>query len=148
MDRAIQLSAESEGGPFGAVVVDDRTGKVIAEAANCVVPTCDPTAHAEVVAIRAACSAKGSHVLAGCTLYSSCEPCPMCLCAAHWARLDRVVFANTRHDAADIGFDDALLYASLSGSRESTRPVLHHRPSQAALDVFWAWHARQDRVHY
>jgi guanine deaminase len=104
--------AQGHGGPFGAVVV--RGDQVLAEAFNQVTGSHDPTAHAEVGAIRAACRTLGTFSLAGCEIYSSCEPCPMCLSAIYWARLDRLYFAATRSDAAEIGFDDAFLYTELT----------------------------------
>jgi tRNA(Arg) A34 adenosine deaminase TadA len=113
--RAIALAAEHSAdgvhGPFGAVIA--RGSEVIAEGWNCVVAGHDPTAHAEVVAIRKACESLGTHELSGCTIYCSCEPCPMCLAAIYWARLERVVYAATREDAAAIGFDDARIYDEL-----------------------------------
>jgi tRNA(Arg) A34 adenosine deaminase TadA len=115
LERAIELAdigmAQGHGGPFGALVV--RGGQVLAEGFNEVTSSNDPTAHAEVTAIRAACRRLGTFSLAGCEIYSSCEPCPMCLSAIYWARLDRLYFAATRDDAAEIGFDDAFLYAEL-----------------------------------
>jgi guanine deaminase len=116
LERAIELAgigmAQGHGGPFGAVVV--RGDQVLAEAFNQVTGSHDPTAHAEVGAIRAACRTLGTFSLAGCEIYSSCEPCPMCLSAIYWARLDRLYFAATRSDAAEIGFDDAFLYTELT----------------------------------
>src|SRR5262249_17723277 len=115
MRRAIELSLEQArsgaGGPFGAVIV--RDGRIIAEGANRVTPSHDPTAHAEIVAIRNACAALHDFSLAGCEIYTSCEPCPMCLAAIYWARLDRIHYANDRADAAGIGFDDAFLYEEI-----------------------------------
>src|SRR3712207_6586441 len=112
LKRAIELSREhmdrGAGGPFGAVIV--RDGQVLAEGWNQVTSANDPTAHAEVTAIRRAREAIGDHSLEGATLYTSCEPCPMCLASAYWARVGRIVFANTRQDAAEIGFDDSLIY--------------------------------------
>src|SRR6266404_1774250 len=112
MRRAVELSRErmrqNAGGPFGAVIV--KAGEILAEGWNKVTSTNDPTAHAEVSAIRAACARLGTFSLAGCDIYTSCEPCPMCLAAIYWARLDRIYFANSREDAAAIGFDDALIY--------------------------------------
>src|SRR5687767_3602429 len=102
------------GGPFGSIVVLD--GTVVGIGSNQVVRTADPTAHAEIVALRAAARFLGSHLLTGCVVYASCEPCPMCLAAAFWARVDRVVHAATRHDAAAAGFDDDALYRELDGS--------------------------------
>ena len=110
MREAIRISGENVrngGGPFGAVIV--KNGEIIARGANYVVRNCDPTAHAEVCAIRAACQALGTFNLTGCEIYSSCEPCPMCLSAIYWARLDRLYFAGTRCEAAEAGFDDALI---------------------------------------
>ncbi len=116
MRRAIALASENvrtgAGGPFGAVIV--RDGSVIAEGVNCVTRTNDATAHAEVTAIRAACLALGRFALHGCEIYSSCEPCPMCLAAIYWARMDRIWFANTQADAARIDFDDAFLYREIA----------------------------------
>lgn len=114
--RAIGLAANNastgRGGPFGAVIV--RDGAVVAEGANHVTTWHDPTAHAEVVAIREACQSLGSHELRGCVIYASCEPCPMCLAAIYWARLDAVYYAASRHDAAEAGFDDSFLYEQIS----------------------------------
>src|SRR5579863_3842579 len=116
MSRAIQLSIENaqsgRGGPFGAVVVKD--GAIVGEAANQVTATNDPTAHAEVLAIRAACKRLGAFDLGGCEIYTSCEPCPMCLGAIYWARLARVYFANAEADASKIGFDDSLIYREIA----------------------------------
>ncbi len=117
MRRAIDLATESAlgaGGPFGAVVV--RGNEILAQACNSVTADGDPTAHAEINAIREACRRLGTFRLTGCELYASCEPCPMCLGAIYWARLDRVYFAATREDAAGVGFDDSLIY------REASRP--------------------------
>ena len=150
MRRAIRLSREKMaaglGGPFGAVVV--HQGRVVGEGWNQVTSTLDPTAHAEIVALRAACRSLGRFELRGCVLYSSCEPCPMCLAAAYWARIDRYVYANTQADAAAIGFDDAVLYRELAlpiGARSL-------KAAQALRDeartVFDAWLAKPDRVPY
>ncbi len=115
MDKAIALanasSRSGRNGPFGAVVV--KGDRLLGEGVNHVVQRRDPTAHAEVMAIRAACRTLRSHSLDGCTLYSSCEPCPMCLAAAYWARIERIVFACTRRDAAEAGFDDDAIYREL-----------------------------------
>jgi guanine deaminase len=115
LQRAIEVAEEGMlqglGGPFGALVV--RGDEVLAEACNRVTSALDPTAHAEVVAIRAACQRLGSHSLSGCQIYSSCEPCPMCLAAVYWARLDGLYYAASRSDAAAIGFDDEFLYGEL-----------------------------------
>ncbi len=150
MRRAIELSraqlAAGEGGPFGAVVVKD--GRVIGEGWNRVVGTNDPTAHAEIVALRAACRHLDTFSLAGAAIYTSCEPCPMCLAAILWARIDRVYYGNTRSDAAAIGFDDEHFY------REVTRPLNERElPAERLLAdearaVFTEWVARPDRVRY
>ena len=150
MRRAVELSAErmrqNAGGPFGAVIV--RQGKVIAEGWNQVTSSNDPTAHAEVSAIRAACSKLGTFSLAGCDIYTSCEPCPMCLSAIYWARLDRIFFANSRQDAAAIGFDDALIYD------EVPKPIDQRIIPTVKLDlpeaeaVFAEWQAKPDKVQY
>jgi guanine deaminase len=130
LERAIELAgigmAQGHGGPFGAVVV--RGDQILAEAFNQVTGSHDPTAHAEVGAIRTACRALGTFSLAGCEIYSSCEPCPMCLSAIYWARLDRLYFAATRSDAAEIGFDDAFLYTELT-----LDPTERQLPSVQAL---------------
>ena len=139
--RAIELardkSKDGQCGPFGAVVVKDD--EILAEGWNQVVDSHDPTAHAEVVAIRKACARLGTNVLAGCVLYSSCEPCPMCFSAAVWARLDKVVFAETREGAAAAGFDDKRLYAALKQPDHQSLIVSIHKPLSAASDVFAAW---------
>jgi guanine deaminase len=147
--RSIELATTNVsegGGPFGAVVV--RDGRVVAEGQNRVTRDNDPTAHAEVVAIRAACAAIGDFTLAGATLYTSCEPCPLCLSAALWARVDRVVFAADRHDAARGGFDDSEFYALWERDRDSWElPVQRIRPANAA-EPFDVWLAHESRTDY
>lgn len=149
MREALALAAASVrdgGGPFGAVVV--RDGEIIGRGSNRVTPDNDPTAHAEVVAIRAACRAVGSFSLDGCELYVNCEPCPMCLAAVYWARLERVYYAATRDDAAGAGFDDALIYREVCLLPEQRRlPLLQLLPEEAG-DAFNAWAAKADRVDY
>lgn len=134
------------GGPFGAVVVHE--GRIIAEGWNQVTSRNDPTAHAEMVALREAAVRLNRFSLAGCTLYTSCEPCPMCLAAAYWARIDGLVYAATRADAAEIGFDDDILYRELalpvSERRLPMRSLLH----EEALHVFTAWRDKPDKVPY
>jgi guanine deaminase len=148
--RAVDLSRTrmlaNAGGPFGALVV--REGKVLAEGWNEVTSSNDPTAHAEVRAIRKACEAVSSFQLQGATLYSSCEPCPMCLAAAYWARVGRIVFAADRVDAAKVGFDDAYLYDEIPKPVAARALPTLHLPLQEAVDVFAAWHAKPDRVDY
>ena len=122
MRRAIELSIENvntlRGGPFGALIV--RGGAILAEGTNLVTSSLDPTAHAEIIAIRSACKVLQTFQLSGCEIYCSCEPCPMCLGAIYWARPDRVYYAGTREDAAAAGFDDALIYAELGDAASCT----------------------------
>ena len=150
LKRAIDLSREhmedGAGGPFGAVIV--RDGTVLAEGWNQVTSANDPTAHAEVTAIRRACQAVGDFALEGATLYTSCEPCPMCLAAAYWARVARIVFANTREDAAAIGFDDRLLYDEIPKHPSERLIPMDHLPSLEARAVFDAWADKTDKVGY
>lgn len=148
--EAVRLSREmmraNKGGPFGAVVACD--GRIVARGYNRVTSTLDPTAHAEVTAIREACAALGRFDLSGCVLYSSCEPCPMCLAAAYWARLDAVYYANTQNDAAAIGFDDRFLYDELKLDADKRSLPLVHLPSAEALDVFDEWREKPDKILY
>lgn len=149
LDEAVRLAAANVttgGGPFGAVIV--RGDELIATGVNRVVPTLDPTAHAEVVAIREACQRLGDFRLTGCVLFSSCEPCPLCLAASLWARLDRVVFAADRHDAAEAGFNDREFYELFEQPRP-TWPIPVLQLSTADYDTpFSAWLSRTDRVEY
>jgi guanine deaminase len=148
--QAIDLATrnvEEGGGPFGAVIV--RDGQVIAAGQNRVTRDNDPTAHAEVVAIRRACASLGDFSLAGCTLYTSCEPCPLCLAACLWARLDRVVFAADRHDAARGGFDDSAFYEQCSRAATTwTFPVVEGERLPGSSVPFDTWLAHAERVHY
>lgn len=148
--QAILLARENvtsgKGGPFGAVVV--RNGEIVATGANLVSSSNDPTAHAEVVAIRNACEALGSFQLDGCEIYCSCEPCPMCLGAIYWARPDRVVFASTAHDAADAGFDDRFIYDEIRRPRDSRRMPLEQLVVPEAGEEFKAWVECDERVEY
>jgi guanine deaminase len=149
MRRAIELSCESAsqgGGPFGAVVVLD--GRVLGEGKNRVVPDGDPTAHAEINAIRNACRVQGSHSLRGAVIYASCEPCPMCLAAIWWARISRIVFANSRDAAANIGFDDAALYSEVSAPLENRKIKIEQSDHIGAKEVFEAWARNADKVRY
>ena len=148
--RAIALATRNvltaTGGPFAAAVV--REGRIVGEGANTVTSTNDPTAHAEVNAIRAACQALGAFTLAGCELYASCQPCPMCLAAAYWARLDAVYYGASAADAARAGFDDAFLYAELrkdAGERKLSSTQLL---ADEAWASFAAWIASPNRVEY
>ena len=148
--RAIALSREKmlagAGGPFGAVVA--RGPDVLAEGWNQVTTHCDPTAHAEIVALRGAAAQMRNFSLAGCVLYTSCEPCPMCLAAAYWARIDRIVFAATRADAAAGGFDDAFLYDELARPLAQRRLPMGQALHDEAAAVFADWLAKPDRVPY
>jgi guanine deaminase len=150
MERAIELSLENvrsgRGGPFAAVVA--RGGEIIAEAANCVTATKDPTAHAEIVAIREACRKIGHFELTGCDLYTTCEPCPMCLGAIYWARPARVFYANTEADAAAIGFDDAFIYAELKRPLGDRKVLMIQILREKALEAFRAWQAKTDKATY
>lgn len=137
----------NDGGPFGCVIVKD--GRVIGRGNNRVTSTNDPTAHAEVVAIREACKELGSYQLEGCTLYTSCEPCPMCLGAIYWARPGRIVFAATRTDAADAGFDDQLIYDELPLPPQQRRiPTIAEVLRSEARAVFEAWKSKSDKTAY
>lgn len=149
--EAISLSRtgmeRNDGGPFGCVIVKD--GEIIGRGNNRVTSSNDPTAHAEVVAIREACQKLGSFQLEGCTLYTSCEPCPMCLGAIYWARPDRIVFAAQREDAAAAGFDDQLIYDELPLPPEKRRiPTTAGLLRLDAQAVFSAWIAKQDKTTY
>ncbi|HWT11002.1 MAG TPA: nucleoside deaminase [Roseomonas sp.] len=149
MRRAIALSCQAVaegGGPFGAVVVKD--GAVIGEGRNAVVPRHDPTAHAEVMAIRAACAALGTHDLTGAVIYASCEPCPMCLGAIWWARIAEIVHGNDRADAAAIGFDDAAIHEEVCRPLHARRLPLRRLLAEEAAEGFRLWQAKPDRVPY
>ena len=150
MREAIRLSLQkmrrNHGGPFGAVVV--RRGKIIGRGWNRVTSTNDPTAHAEIMAIREACRRLKTFQLDDCELYASCEPCPMCLVAGYWARLRKIYYASTRRDAAKIGFDDEWLY------REVTRPIsrreipMKQLLRKEALEIFAEWKIKPDKIRY
>ena len=150
MREAIRLSRDAvrrgSGGPFGAVVVQE--GRIIGSGNNRVTSANDPTAHAEVVAIRAACQALGTFTLKGCDLYTSCEPCPMCLAATYWARVDRVFYANTRADAAGIAFDDEFLYREVALPLAERRLPMHQLLREEALAAFREWAGKPDKVAY
>lgn len=149
LDAAVARAVDNVaagGGPFAAVVVQD--GEIVAEGVNRVTRDLDPTAHAEVVAIRAACRAVGDFSLAGRVLVSSCEPCPLCLSAALWARVDAVVYAADRHDAARAGFDDLAFYDLFESPREQWSLRVAQLPVDSAVAPFDAWLAKPDRVDY
>jgi tRNA(Arg) A34 adenosine deaminase TadA len=150
MSRAIQLSIENvlsgRGGPFGAVVVKDD--EIIAEGTNQVTSRNDPTAHAEVLAIRDACKKLGVFDLEGCEIYASCEPCPMCLGAIYWARLSRVYFANADADASKIGFDDSLIYRELAQPHSQRKIPMIQMMRDEALAAFRAWENKPNKIAY
>jgi tRNA(Arg) A34 adenosine deaminase TadA len=150
MEEAIALSRKGMesgvGGPFGAIVVKD--GKIIARGNNQVTSTNDPTAHAEVVAIREACKALQHWQLTGCEIYTSCEPCPMCLGAIYWARPDRVYYGNTKEDAAEIDFDDDFIYNELELDLDKRSIPMIPLMREEALKVFQEWAAKEDKVEY
>lgn len=149
MRKAIALSKENienGGGPFGAVIAKD--GEIIATGVNRVTASCDPTAHAEVSAIRAAAAKLGTFNLSGCEIYTSCEPCPMCLGAIYWARLDKIYYANNKADAKQIGFDDSFIYDEIA-----LKPEERQLPSEAllreeAIGVFGRWGEMEGKVEY
>jgi guanine deaminase len=150
MREAIRLSIENvesgNGGPFACVVVKD--GKILATGTNCVTSRNDPTAHAEVVAIREACAALGTFQLEGCEIYTTCEPCPMCLGAIYWARPDKVFFANGRNDAARIGFDDLFIYEELPRAIHERKIPTTQLMRDEAMAAFRAWEGKQDKRAY
>jgi guanine deaminase len=150
MQRAIALALKnvqsSHGGPFGALVVKD--GKIIAEATNSVAPTNDPTAHAEMVAIRESCKKLRTFQLAGCEIYGSCEPCLMCLGAIYWSRLDRIYFAATAADAAKAGFDDSFIYREISKPHAHRKIPMVQMMREESLNPFRAWEQKPDKISY
>ena len=149
MQMAIELSVENVangGGPFGAVIV--RNGEVVATGTNRVTANNDPTAHAEVSAIRAACSKEQNFKLEGCTCYTSCEPCPMCLSALYWAGIERICYANTKRDAAAIDFDDSFIYDQLRLDYDRRSIRCEHFMRNEALEAFRMWSDKADKVEY
>ena len=149
MRQAIALAVdnvENGGGPFGAVIVKD--GKVVATGTNRVTPNNDPTAHAEVCAIRAACAKLGTFNLSGCVLYTSCEPCPMCLGAIYWAHIDKIYYAANQHDAAAVDFDDSFIYRELELKPEQRHKPMENILHDEALAPFKAWGIKSDKVEY
>ncbi|MDY6991341.1 MAG: nucleoside deaminase [Pseudomonadota bacterium] len=150
MEQALKLAVDNiqtgAGGPFGAVIV--KANQIIAQGQNQVIANHDPTAHAEMVAIRQACAVLGQFQLENCVVYSSCEPCPMCLGALYWARVAKVYYANTRHQAAAIGFDDAFIYEQIiQAPLKRSIPFIHIPLHQAQL-VFEQWQAKADKTLY
>ena len=149
MSRAIELSIESVSrgtGPFGAVIVKDN--KIIAEGFNTVTSTKDPTSHAEIVAIRSACKELNNFTLKGYDLYTTCEPCPMCLSAIYWARIDSVYYANTRKDAQKIDFSDSMIYEELNKTIKDRKIPMHQMMREEAIKAFELWDKKTDKVKY
>lgn len=150
MLEAIRLSKEGiergTGGPFGAVVV--KNGQVVGKGCNKVATTNDPTAHAEVVAIRDACQNLNTFQLNDCEIYCSCEPCPMCLSAIYWARIDKIYFANTKNDAANIGFDDAFIYEEIEKPFDKRSIPTETMMRNEAQQVFELWKDKEDKIAY
>ena len=149
MMRAIELSiesAKSKGGPFGCVIV--KNNKIIAEGSNKVTMNNDPTAHGEIVAIRAACQKLNTFNLSECDLYSSCEPCPMCLSAIYWSRIENIFYANTRIDAKNIDFDDSFIYSEINKNLENRKIKMHQIHRDEALEAFKIWENKEDKSKY
>ncbi len=150
LNRAIELADENIergcGGPLGAVVV--KGGNIIAEGANHVTTHNDPTAHAEVVAIRKACEVLNDFQLLGCDIYCSCEPCPMCLGAIYWARARAIYYAATKHDAAKAGFDDSFIYEEINVNIENRQIIAEYHPHPYALEVFDKWGTIESKTKY
>lgn len=149
MRKAIALSIRNVakgGGPFGAVIVKD--GKIIATGVNKVVSHNDPTAHAEVNAIRKAAKKSGTFDLAGCDIYTSCEPCPMCLGAVYWAHLDKIYYGNNKTDAKNIGFDDSFIYEEIDLKPENRRVKTTQLLANEAIEAFKLWAKKEDKIEY
>lgn len=149
MLEAVNASAESidtGGGPFGAVIV--KNNRIIAYGNNTVTKSNDPTAHAEVNAIRKACQNLGTFNLSGCTIYTSCEPCPMCLAAIYWARIDKIYYANTRTHAREIGFDDEFMYTEIARPIEERKIEAQRIIIPQALSVFKKWQTMENKIEY
>jgi guanine deaminase len=149
MLKAIDLSiknAETIGGPFGCVIVKDN--KIISEGSNKVTSTNDPTAHGEIVAIRNACLKLNTFNLSGCELYSSCEPCPMCLSAIYWSRIEKIFYANSRNDAKNIDFDDSFIYSEINKKIEDRKIKMTQMLRDEALKAFKIWDNKVDKIKY
>lgn len=141
-------NVQKGGGPFGAVIVNNHTGTIVATGQNNVVKYNDPTAHAEVCCIREACSKLGTFSLVDHTLYTSCEPCSMCLSAAYWARISKIVYGNTRDDAAAIGFDDRFIYEQMSKRPSEQSMPMVQADREYTMDAFEEWSKKVDKIPY
>ena len=149
MKRAIELSIKSVnngGGPFGCVIVKNK--KIISEGSNKVTSSKDPTAHGEIVAIREACKKLNDFSLKGCELYSNCEPCPMCLSAIYWSHIDNIFYANTRMDAANIDFDDSLIYSEIKKDINERKIKMSQMNREEAIEAFKIWQNKEDKIKY
>jgi len=149
LQKAIDLaisSAKKNGGPFGAVIV--KNGKIVGEGYNQVTENCDPSAHAEITAIREACKNINNHQLTDCTIYASCQPCPMCMSAIYWARIPKLVFAATASDAANAGFDDQFIYDELAKPMSQRSISIQHIDIDDAKKSFEAWASNTSRLEY
>ncbi len=149
MLRAIELSvssASTNGGPFGCVIAKD--GKIVAEGSNKVTSTNDPTAHGEIVAIREACRKLNTFNLLGCELYSSCEPCPMCLSAIYWSHINIVYYANNRNDAKNIDFDDSMIYSEINKKIDERKIKMQQMMRDEALEAFKIWNENSNKIKY
>ena len=150
LERAIELSRQGmqkgNGGPFGCVIV--KNGEIVGEGCNEVLVKNDPTSHAEIVAIRDACKKLNTFQLTGCDVYTSCEPCPMCMGAIYWARPNRVIYANTKSDAAAVNFDDQFIYDEIEKLPQDRHIPFIHVPHEQALDVFLEWKNNDDKKEY
>jgi len=149
MLRAIELSvssASTNGGPFGCVIAKD--GKIVAEGSNKVTSTNDPTAHGEIVAIREACRKLNTFNLLGCELYSSCEPCPMCLSAIYWSHINTVYYANNRNDAKNIDFDDSMIYSEINKKIDERKIKMQQMMRDEALEAFKIWNENSNKIKY
>ena len=149
MLRAIDLSinsANTDGGPFGCVIVKEN--KIISEGSNKVTSSNDPTAHAEIVAIREACKKLNTFNLTGCDLYTSCEPCPMCLSAIYWSHIDNIFYANNRNDAKKINFDDSLIYSEIKKEFKDRKIPMKQMMRDKAIKAFEIWDKKTDKIEY
>ena len=149
MQKAIELSIKNinnNGGPFGCVIV--KNNKIISEGVNGVTQNNDPTAHAEIVAIRNACTKLNTFDLSGCEMYTSCEPCPMCLSAIYWSHIDNIFYANTRMDAKNIDFDDSFIYSEMNKDIENRKIKMHQMHRDEALEAFKIWENKENKIKY